>query len=58
MTVIDDRRAGVPDGQKEIRELTSMHGVMAQMENKVEESTKMVKQDINVVEDLLEQFKF
>ena len=35
-----------------------MHGVMAQMENKVEESTKMVKQDINVVEDLLEQFKF
>ena len=58
MTVIDDKRAVVPDGQKEIRGLTSTHNVMAQMENKVEEIIKMVKQDTNVVEDLLEQFEF
>lgn len=56
ITVIDGTRAGVPEGQKEIRGLTSTHNVMAQMEKRVEEWIKVVRQDINAVEDLREQF--
>lgn len=57
MTAIDGRRAGVPERQKEIRGLTSTHDVMAHMEKKGEEMIKMAGQDINVAEDLLEQFE-
>lgn len=37
--------------------LTSTHDVMAQIEKKEEEMIKMVRQDINVVEALLEQIE-
>lgn len=51
------RGRGWQKGQKKIRGLTSTHGVMAQMERRVEEMIKMLRQVINVVEDLLEQFE-
>lgn len=57
MTVVDGRRVGMPEEQKEVRGFTSTHDVMAQKEKKAEEMIKMVREDINVAEDLLEQFE-